>query len=237
MQPGKNQNSRKTKGNISLYITFFISLALILSYFFISPVEEFFNDSWEVLTSNDEKRIKNWVDQFGYLGPVIIILAMVFQIVLLMIPTILLMVVSILAYGPIAGSLIIFVSIFTASTVAFMIGRYVGPMLVENLIGKKTEKKVTGFLERYGFWAIIIFRINPFLSNDAISLVAGILKMAYWKFIGATLVGIAPLTIFIAIIGETTTGLRTGLLWSSIISLFLFLLYLWWDNKRKNKAG
>ena len=79
-------------------------------------------------------------------------------------------------------------------------------------------------------------RVNPFLSNDAISFVGGILKMTYWKFIGATLVGIAPLTIFIAILGRSTDQLKSGLLWGSLVSLVLFGAYVFWDkNKRKNK--
>jgi uncharacterized membrane protein YdjX (TVP38/TMEM64 family) len=59
--------------------------------------------------------------------------------------------------------------------------------------------------------------------------------MGYWRFIGATLVGIAPLTIFIAIIGESTSGLKTGLLWGSIVSLVIFILYVWWDKKKRKK--
>ncbi len=49
-------------------------------------------------------------------------------------------------------------------------------------------------MDDYGFWAIIVTRINPFLSNDAISFVGGLLRMGYWKFIGAiyveTLIGL-----------------------------------------------
>jgi len=57
----------------------------------------------------------------------------------------------------------------------------------------------------YGFWAIIVTRVNPFLSNDAISFVGGLLRMGYWKFIAAALVGIAPLTSFIAIMEKART--------------------------------
>ncbi|HET8804138.1 MAG TPA: TVP38/TMEM64 family protein, partial [Aequorivita sp.] len=74
---------------------------------------------------------------------------------------------------------------------------------------------------------------NPFLSNDAISFVTGILKMNYWKFIAATLVGIAPLIILIAIAGENTASLKNGLLWGSIFSLLIFGFYIYRGKKRK----
>ena len=123
----------------------------------------------------------------------------------------------------------------SASTVGYIIGRYIGPVVVERLIGKKAEDKVAGFLEDYGFWAIVITRINPFLSNDAISFVAGILSMRYLKFAAATLVGIAPLTVFIAVIGQSTDQLKSGLLWGSIGSLILFGGYIFWDRKNKKQ--
>lgn len=152
---------------------------------------------------------------------------------LLVIPSIALMVVSILAYGPVGGSLIILASIFTASSIGYWIGHYFGPVIVEKLIGHKTEKKIADFIEDYGFWAVIITRLNPFLSNDAISFVGGILKMGYWRFIGATLVGISPLTLFIAIIGDNTESLTTGLLWGSLVSLIIFGFYIYWDRRKR----
>jgi uncharacterized membrane protein YdjX (TVP38/TMEM64 family) len=223
------------KSKTPLYISILIIASFILSYFFIPSVQDFLNNSWDVLTSDDEDRIKDWVGNFGWIGPIVLILTMVLQMFLLVIPSILLMVVSILAYGPIWGSLIIFASIFTASTIGYLIGRYFGPVIVEKLIGHKSERKIGEFLENYGFWAIFITRINPILSNDAISFVAGILKMNYWRFISATLTGIAPLTIFIAVLGRTTEGLKTGLIWGSVISLILFIAYVYWDKKSQKK--
>jgi len=80
---------------------------------------------------------------------------------------------------------------------------------------------------------VTITRINPFLSNDAISFVAGILKMEYWKFISATILGISPLLIFIAFVGTNTNSLKSGLLWGSIASILIFLIYVWWDKSAK----
>lgn len=223
------------KSKAPLIVSGIIIIGLVASYFFIPGVRDFLTEAWTVLTSNDEERITNWVSDFGWMGPTMLILAMVAQMFLIVIPSVALMVVSILAYGPIFGSLIIFAAIFTASSVGYFIGRYFGPVIVEKLIGPSNKIKIEDFIEDYGFWAVIVTRINPFLSNDAISFVGGILKMGYWRFIGATLVGIAPLTIFIAIIGKSTDGLKTGLLWGSLVSLAIFILYVWWDKKKRKK--
>ena len=221
------------QSKLPLYISIAIIASLILSYFLIPGVQSFFNEAWNVLTSDDNVRIKEWVGNFGWMGPIVLVLAMVAQMFLLVIPTIALMVVSILAYGPVFGSIIILLAVFAASSVGYFIGRYFGPVIVEKLIGHKNEKKIGDFIDDYGFWAVIVTRLNPFLSNDAISFVGGILKMGYWKFIGATLIGIAPLTLFIAIIGKSTDTLTKGLLWGSVVSLIIFGLYVYWDKRKR----
>lgn len=236
MNDSTSKKSSAKKSKVPLYISMALIGGLVAAYFFIPQVENFFNEAWSVLTGDDEDRITSWVDGFGWFGPVLLILAMIVQMFLLVIPTILLMVVSVLAYGPVWGSAIIFAAVFAASSVGYFIGSYFGELFVTRLLGKKTEKKVEGFITDYGFWAVIVTRINPFLSNDAISFVGGLLRMGYWKFIGATLIGIAPLTIFIAIMGKSTDSLKTGLLWGSLVSLFIFGIYVWWDKSRKSKS-
>lgn len=232
----KIESASVKKSKAPLYISLTILVVILAAYFFIPEVKDFIQEAWAALSSGDEERIEQWVSQFGYIGPLVIILAMVLQMFLLIIPTIALMVVSILAYGPLWGSLIVFAAVYAASTIGYLIGAYLGPVIVEKLIGAKTEKKIGQFIEDYGFWAIFITRLNPMLSNDAISFVAGLLRMGYWRFIAATLVGIAPLTIFIAIMGQSNDTLLQGLLWGSIVSLILFIGYVWWDKKsRKEK--
>lgn len=228
-----NSEPKQKKSKIPHYLSLLFVTILVICYFTVPTVNQFFSEAWNVLTSDDEARIKTWVEGFGYFGPMIIIVAMVAQMFLLIIPTILLTIVAILAYGPIWGTIISFIAVITASTVGYSIGRYVGVGLIVSLLGEKTLKKVSLFLENYGFWAVAITRVNPFLSNDAISFVSGILKMNYWKFISATLLGIFPLLILIALMGTNTDSLKSGLLWGSIASILIFLIYVWWDKRAK----
>ena len=222
----------KKQSKLPLYLSILLVVGLVLLYFFVPSVNDFADEGWEVLSSGDEKRVSQWVEQFSWWGPLIIILAMIAQMFLLVIPTPLLMVVSVIAYGPWKGGAIVLLAIFCASSVAYAIGAYFGTPLIERLLGKKSEKKVEGFIEDYGFWAVIITRLSPFLSNDAISFVAGILKMGYWRFIGATMIGILPLTALIAYLGENNDRLINGLIWVSVVTLVGFIGYVWWDKRR-----
>lgn len=227
----KNNASKKSK--VPLYFSIVFLAIIVVCYFLVPSVNDFFNEAWNVLSSDDESRIQQWVEGFGWLGPIVITAAMIIQMFLLVIPTILLMIVAILAYGPIWGSILIFIAVMIASSVGYLIGKYMGSSSINRLLGEKTTQKVISFIENYGFWAVVITRINPFLSNDAISFVTGILKMNFLKFIAATALGISPLILLIAITGKNTDSLKIGLLWGSIVSLIVFGIYIWWDKKRQ----
>lgn len=218
-----------------LYISIGVVLIVVLAYFFVPSVHDFLQNAWNVLTSSDEKRINVWVGQFGFWGPLIIVLVMVLQMFLIVIPTPILMLVSIIAFGPIWGSLIALLAIFTASSVGYFIGRYFGPVIVDKLIGHKSQNKIAHFIDDYGFWTVIVIRLNPFLSDDAISFVGGVLRMGYFKFIGATLLGTAPLIVFMAFLEENYQQSNSILIWASIACIVFFGLFIWWDKKWKKR--
>jgi len=230
------ENSEQTgQSYLPLFFTFIILGGLVCCYFLWPSFQDFVDKAYSILTSDNEQRISQWVDSFGFWGPLLLILIMVVQMFLLVVPSPLVMVVSVLAYGPVWGSLISLAGIITASTLGYFIGKYLGPITVQKLIGHKTEIKIENYIEEYGFWTIIVARISPILSNDATSFVAGILKMGYFKFMGATLLGIIPLTILIAILGENIDRLKTGLIWVSVISFVALIGYIIYD-KRKQKS-
>ncbi|PRY09014.1 putative membrane protein YdjX (TVP38/TMEM64 family) [Pontibacter ummariensis] len=220
----KEQDDQQSKW--PLLLTLLLIGSLVASYFMFPEFENTVHEAWQVLTSGEEERISNWVSQFGLWGPFFIVLAMVAQMFLLVVNVVALMLVAIIAYGPLWGSVIAILAVLVASTVGFIIGRKVGEAGVRKLIGNKAEHKIYQFMERYGAWAIVIARVSPFLSNDAVSFVAGLAGMRYVRFLSATLAGIVPLTVLLAWLGENNERLKTGLIWVSTISLAAFIGYV-----------
>jgi uncharacterized membrane protein YdjX (TVP38/TMEM64 family) len=228
----KKQSENVKQNKWPLLISLGIVATLVLLYFAVPDVKNFFKEAFNILTSGNNQHISSWVGELGFWGPFFIILAMVVQMFLIVIPSPLLMLVSVLAYGPWLGTLISVSAIFTASSVGYFIGRYLGEFAIVHIIGNKKEKQIEFYVEKYGFWAVIITRLAPFLSNDAISFVGGILRMGYLKFIGATLAGILPLAALIGYLGENWERLKTGLIWVSAISIVLFAGYVIYDRKK-----
>lgn len=235
-QSRKKEDEEK-QSKLPLIISGFLIAAVVASYFIFPEFKSTVQEGWDVLRSGNEKKISDWVSQFGFWGPFFIILAMILQMFLLVINVVALMLVAILAYGTFWGSVIALSAVLIASTIGYLIGLSVGKTGVGKIIGHKTEQKVSDFMEKYGLWAIIIARISPFLSNDAVSFVAGFAKMTYLKFIFATFTGILPLTILLAWLGRDFDRLKNGLIWISVISLALFIGYVVYDKYFSGKSN
>lgn len=229
-QEGQQNSSGTKQSKWPTIVSGLLIGGLVVSYFVFPGFQSEVKQAWEVLTSGEQKRISDYVSRFGFWGPLLIVLAMVAQMFLVVVNVVALMLVAIIAYGPVWGTLIAVGAVLVASTVAYFIGRALGEVGVSKIIGEKAEKKVAGFMNEYGLWAIVIARISPFLSNDAVSFVAGFAGMGFWQFIGATTAGILPLAILLAWLGQDFDRLKTGLIWVSAISLALFVAYVVYDK-------
>ena len=216
------------------FIISFSLLAIVVAcYFLITPFRAFVNEGFDVLTSNDQARIQQWVSQFRLAGPIVLILAMVVQMFLFVVPNVFIMIVAIVSYGPFWGAVISFLGVFASSSVGYMIGKYLGPVTVNKLMSEKAQKKTTEFVKNYGIPAIAITRISS-LSNDSLSIVAGLLKMSYKKYILATIGGISPLIILLAIYGGNGKILK-ALIWIAAASLVILIIYIIIDKRRKSR--
>ncbi len=220
---------------IPLIISGVLLITILIAYFSIPEVRDFMKQAYAVLTSDDTERIQNWVATFGLWGPIVLIVAMVLQLFLMVIPSVIIMVIAVLAYGPWLGSLITMIGIFCSASVGYLVGDYLGDVGVEKLIGEKALNKIESFFKAYGLWTVIVFRASPFLSNDAISFVGGFVEMTYKRFIIATLLGSSPLLILVAVFGQSIDQLKPGLIVASIVSLIGLGVYIYMDKRKTKK--
>ena len=105
--------------------------------------------------------------------------------------------------------------------------------LIGRVLGEDTLARTQWFVEHYGAWMVVLVRLSPFLSNDAISLVAGVLRMDAMRFTLATTVGIVPLAVAIGYVGQHTETMATAFAWVSGVSLAILAGVVWLDRKRR----
>lgn len=224
---------KKRSSKVPLLISAAAIASLVLCWFIFPQFRELLKEGFEIITSGNSERIKTWVNGFGFWGPLILIGAMIIQVFLIVVSTVFLMLIAILCYGPLWGSLISLAGLFGASTVGFFIGKMLGRKAAEKLMGRKTSDKVRKLIDRYGYNAVILIRMAPISSNDAISFIAGVANMNYFRFIAATLIGILPLTLLLAWLGEDWERLKAGLVWISAIALAGFTAYYIYKHYKK----
>jgi|SRR5690606_10699256 len=194
-------NEKAKTSRLPLFISLGILLLLAVFYFVFPAFRSSIIEVYNILTSGDRKYIKNWVSGFGIIGPAVLIAAMVVQMFLFVVPNILLMIIAILCYGPFGGAVISLLGIFASSSTGYFIGRKLGSAAINKLVNAKTQQKIASFIKDYGVGAIVVTRLAS-ISNDSLSFVAGILGMSYRRYILATLSGITPLVVLLAIYGE-----------------------------------
>lgn len=217
--------------NWILWSSILILFVLVASYFVFPEFKDGINEAFDILTSKDEGRIQTWVKKFGALGPIVLILAMAVQMFLMFVPNLLMFAIAIICYGPIWGSLICLAGVFSSSSLGYVIGRTLGPRAIDKFVSQKNQDKISAFLRRYGFKAVAIARLSS-LATDSLGFVAGILEMSYKKFIIATMSGITPVIVAIAIFGKNGT-VEKGLLWTAGISLVALVIYIIVQRKKQ----
>lgn len=232
----KNQETHKTGwGSTRFFVLVGVVIALAVACYFIFPTfQERVDNVFNILTSENQEEIEEWVKSFGVLGPLVLVLAMALQMFLLIIPNILLFTIAIISYGPVWGSLLCLLGVFCSSSIGYFIGRKLGPRAIDRFVSQRIQNRIEVFIKRYGVKAVIIFRLST-ISADSLGFVAGILEMEYKKFILATLAGVTPMIVLLAIFGNSGR-VETALIWIAGVSFTALLVYFILDKKRRRQA-
>lgn len=208
---------------------------LVGAYFLWPSFNDFVSEAYSIFSDGDQERTRAWVRGFGAWGFVVLVAMMLMQTIIAFLPSLVLMVVSVLAYGPVLGGGLAWGGMLLAASLGFVIGRGLGVAAVDRIIGPETEARMLRFVDRYGTWAVIAARISPVLSTDAVSIVAGMAKMRYVRFVIATGIGTLPLTVLVAWLGADVNRLQSGLIWVSIISIGMLIAYIAYDFRRRRR--
>ncbi len=119
-------------------------------------------------------------------------------------------------YGPVQGSVLTIAGAVLGASIAFGLSRYLGRRVLVRRTGG-IARHLTRERSQLGLMAaIFVTRLIPFISFDAVSYIAGLTPIAFWRFLLATLAGTTPVCIAFAAAGAGATQA-----WGSPMSLVL----------------
>jgi uncharacterized membrane protein YdjX (TVP38/TMEM64 family) len=204
--------------------------AMLLSYLLFPAVRELAAQGYQMLISNDRSAIQNWVAGFGIWGPILIIGMMVAQTLISAVPMIFVLLVSVLAYGPIWGGLLGWGGAIVAAILGYGIAKVFGDTLQDKFVTPKIRDIIAHNVARYGGWAILALRLSPLVPSDGVSFVAGLLRMNFWTFLAGTIGGVTPVAAAVAYFGSDFERLTTLVVIVTALSLTALVSYIVFDK-------
>ncbi len=162
----------------------------------------------------DSDMIRSAADRFG---PIAIVALVAIGIVVSPIPSGAVAIVAGALYGTYEGGALTIAGAVVGAGSAFLLSRHLGR---ERLAGTNFRLAQSLTRERSQnalMLTVFLTRLVPFISFDAVSYVAGLTPLCFWRFLAATTLGTAPVCIAFAAAGDTAMQ-------STMSPIYIFLL-------------
>ena len=205
MHPMEQKQNHKKKNLTKLWILA-VLVILCLVYFLVPPVNAYVNQVASVLGSANVDAVVAFIRSYGAYAMAFSFALMVFQSVIAPLPAFLITFANAAIFGWWQGAILSWTSSMAGAALCFYLARALGRDTVEKYAGKGALASVEGYFEKYGSRTILVCRLLPFVSFDAISYFAGLTPIKFWPFFIATGVGQLPATIIYSYVGGMLTG-------------------------------
>ena len=173
-------------------------LLYLLSAGFRSEV----NRAVGLLGRGDIAGLRDYILSFGLWAPVASCFLMILQALVAPVPSFLITFANGLAFGVFWGWMLSLFGHVLAAAVCFGISRSLGRVPVEVLVGKTGLESADRWFARWGMYAVFVGRLVPGVAFDVISYAAGLTRMGFRNFLGATALGIIPQTFLYSYLGR-----------------------------------
>ena len=181
-------------------------------------------------TLQDGEIILHYIESSGLYGPIMIVLLMTLAIMVSPLPSAPIAIAAGAAYGHTWGTVYVLLGSVAGATGAFYVARYLGYDYIKKLTDNYLPLKLLE--SQHALMGVVFFsRLIPFLSFDVISYAAGLSALEFWRFVVATLFGIAPASFFLAHVGSEMASAELNriaialLLLSGLTVLSLFIKF------------
>jgi uncharacterized membrane protein YdjX (TVP38/TMEM64 family) len=195
----------------------------------------------EIPLQHYPKLIQDYVNRFGFWGPLLYIFIYTIRPVVFF-PATLLTAAAGLLFGPWTGIIYTIIGANLSANVAFIIGRYFGQDVLERYRSGRFHALISG-MENDGFITILLTRLLYF-PFDFTNYLAGTTRIKWSQYALATLIGILPGSMTFVLFGAAAgaaTGVNEGkfgvTLAASIILFISSIVLSRYLKKRNSKLA
>ena len=234
-------NQTKKKHNLTRWIILLALCVIGIVYLAVPSVNSWINHAAAVLGSANVDAVIAYIRSFGPYAMVFSFFLMVFSSLIAPLPAFMITLSNAAIFGWWQGAILSWSSAMVGSALCFLLSRGLGRDVVEKFAGKGALAGVEGYFEKYGTKTILVCRLLPFVSFDAVSYFAGLTPMKFLPFFIATGLGQTPATIVYSYVGGMLTGgariMMTGLLCLFAISILVTIVKQVYTDRQAEKAA
>lgn len=179
--------------------------------------------------------IENWVrslGSWGVAGSIALMVAHSF----LPFPSEIIAVANGMVYGPVWGSVITWVGAMVGAMSAFALVRLFGRPLLVHMLSAHQLQQLGDWSRESGGITLLVARLIPAIAFNLVNYAAALAEVTWWTFIWSTGLGILPLTISLAVIGDRILELPLWI-WLVIGGFVLFFSLMLKRILRRNSPS
>ena len=232
-------NQIKKKPNMTRWIILLALCVMGIVYLAVPSVNGWINHAAAVLGSANVDAVIEYIRSYGSYAMAFSFFLMVFSSLIAPLPAFMITLSNAAIFGWWQGAILSWSSAMVGAALCFLLSRGLGRDVVEKFAGKGALAGVEGYFEKYGTKTILVCRLLPFVSFDAVSYFAGLTPMKFLPFFIATGIGQTPATIVYSYVGGMLTGgariMMTGLLCLFGLSILVTIIkQIYTDRQAKN---
>lgn len=138
-----------------------------------------------------------------------------------------------MVFGPIEGALVTWVGAMLGACAAFGVVRFFGRPFALRMLPVQQQQRLAAWSRERGGVALLIARLIPLIAFNLINYAAALTEISWWTFLWATGLGILPLTVLLALLGDSMLTVPLWL-WLSLGAAAM-LGWLLADRHRRSK--
>ena len=231
---------KKKNPNLTRLIILLVLAVVLIVYLAVPAVNGFVNNAMAVLGSANLDAVAEYIRSFGGYAVAFSFALMVFSSLIAPLPAFMITLSNAAIFGWWQGAILSWSSAMVGAGLCFFLARGLGRDVVEKIAGKGALAGVEGYFKKYGTKTILICRLLPFVSFDAVSYFAGLTPIKFIPFFIATGIGQLPATIVYSYVGGMLTGgakfLMVGLLCLFSLMILVGIIRQIYTDRQAKKA-
>ncbi len=212
-------NSPNNKTFAWLFSAFVIVALIAIAWRWQADVRAFLN------LISDQETVSAYLQGYGLLGPFVLALAQMLQVLIAFIPGHVFLIAAGYVYGFPLGLLLNITFTVVASQLCFLLARWAGRPVVHKFVKPATVDQWERIANQKGILFFTLSFLLPVFPSDAMNFVGGLSGISPRKFLVANFLGRFPSAVMLTLIGSHGLEMTT-LTWAVItaVTVFLFLV-------------